>query len=95
MFMFHCVFRGLITTYSRLSVYPREMYKICANLHRFNIFHIPAVIWVKTGHHICINSKSVLTVLIYRRGSVHAPVNGGPVFPGTILGYFGLKTLFG
>ena len=23
-------------------------------------------------------------------GSAHAPVNGGPVFPGTILGYFGL-----
>ena len=22
--------------------------------------------------------------------SAHAPVNGGPVFPGTILGYFGL-----
>ena len=25
-----------------------------------------------------------------RKGSAHAPVNGGPVFPGTILGYFGL-----
>ena len=23
-------------------------------------------------------------------GCAHAPVNGGPVFPGTILGYFGL-----
>ena len=27
---------------------------------------------------------------IERGGSAHAPVNGGPVFPGTILGYFGL-----
>ena len=24
------------------------------------------------------------------KGDAHAPVNGGPVFPGTILGYFGL-----
>ena len=40
---------------------------------------------------------ALLSILIYSRwrpicgaGSAHAPVNGGPVFPGTILGYFGL-----
>ena len=29
-------------------------------------------------------------VFDFQGGSAHAPVNGGPVFPGTILGYFGL-----
>ena len=32
--------------------------------------------------HIGMNELSIL--------SAHAPVNGGPVFPGTILGYYGL-----
>ena len=29
-----------------------------------------------------------------KEGSAHAPVNGGPVFPGIILGYFGFIKYF-
>ena len=36
---------------------------------------------------LCQQFFAIVTVA---KGSAHAPVNGGPVFPGTILGYFGL-----
>ena len=35
-------------------------------------------------------AKQLLPTAFTREGSAHAPVNFGPVFPGTILGYFGL-----
>ena len=37
---------------------------------------------------ICVKNLRLYTQVCER--SAHAPVNGGPVFPGTILGYFGL-----
>ena len=37
-----------------------------------------------------LSSSDHKTVRYRQDRSAHAPVNGGPVFPGTILGYFGL-----
>ena len=41
--------------------------------------------------HLSLGFKTLLqNFILISSGSAHAPVNGGPVFPGTILGYFGL-----
>ena len=41
-------------------------------------------------HNVSWRKRTGREILSNARGSAHAPVNGGPVFPRTILGYFGL-----